>query len=141
MANDIQKFDANQFAVTSGHICTINHDTIEGKIEIAAAVNSGKSMKDLVGETLRVVNVVTTPGVRSRTGEACTNTYLVCEDGTTYCTQSQGIADSIKVIVAAFTDKEGNFISPISKGVGIRIDSEELSNGNTIKKAIPVFLN
>jgi len=129
------------FQIPTGHICTIDMSTLDGKLAVAAALNGAVTMKDKVGEVLLVTNFVTTPGVRSRTGEACTNTYLECDDGTVYFTQSDGIARSVKVIVGAFIDQNtGEFKNPVELGVGVRIDSQELPNGNTLKKAVPVRL-
>jgi hypothetical protein len=135
---DLVKYDEMNFNVPTGNICTIDLSDLEGTIKLATALNGSVSMKDKVGEILRVTDIVTVPGVRSRTGEACTNTHLICDDGTVYFTQSDGIARSVKVLLAAFTDKQtGRFISPVSRGVGFKVMEQKLDNGNTLKTMIP----
>lgn len=125
------------FAIPEGFICTIDTTDIKGKVSLVNAVNSAVSSKTITGDVLRVVNVVTTPGARARTGEACTNTYLLCEDGTTYFTQSDGVARSIALIVAAFTDViTRQFTNPVELGFGVKIIEEEMPNGNTLKKCV-----
>lgn len=135
--NDNAIASTNDFAIPEGFICTIDTTDINGKVSLVNAVNSAVSSKDVTGDVLRVVDIVTTPGVRSRTGEACKNTYLVCEDGTTYFTQSDGVARDIALIVAAFTDRVTNkFINPVELGFGVQILETQLANGNTLKKCV-----
>ena len=133
--------DNSDFAIPNGYICTVDLTTLDGKLALANALNGAVSMKDMVDVTLRVVDIVTTQGVRSRTGEACTNSYFICEDGTVYFSQSDGIARSLKVLVAIFTDPvTQEFTNPVSLGVGIQIREQTLVNGNTLKTAVPVKL-
>lgn len=125
------------FAIPNGYICTIDTTDINGKVSLVNAVNNAVSSKTITDDVLRVVNVVTTPGERSRTGEVCKNTYLLCEDGTTYFTQSDGVSRSIALIVAAFTDPVTHqFTNPVELGFGIKIVEEEMPNGNTLKKCV-----
>ena len=132
--------NAADLEIPNGYISTVDYSTVSGKIELAQAINGAVSSTEVTGETLRVKNVVTTPGARSRTGEACTNTYLICEDGTTYFTQSDGIANDIKLLVSLFIDADGNFNSFVDEGVGLKIIEKKLSSGNTLKGIIPVEL-
>lgn len=139
--SNIPAINGADFNIPEGHICTLDISNLDGKLALASALNGAVSMKDKSGSVLRVTNIITTPGARSRTGEACTNTYLECDDGTVYFTQSDGIARSVKVIVAAFVDPfTGQFANPVELGVGIKIEEQKLDNGNTLKKAIPVKL-
>ena len=129
------------FNIPKGYICTLDIDTIEGKIALANALNGAVSMRDKVGETLRVTNIVTTKGARSRTGEECINTYLICDDDIVYFTQSDGIASAAKVIVALFTDKNTlKFNNPVELGVGLQVRETEMASGNTLKTIVPVML-
>lgn len=133
--------NTSDFEIPRGYICTLDITTIEGKMALATALNGAVSMRDMVDETLRVTNIVTTQGSRARTGEECVNTYLICEDGTVYFSQSDGIARSVKVLVALFTDQNTNtFINPVSQGVGFMVKEQELNNGNTLKTVVPVKL-
>ena len=146
MGNEITKTENNTVATTTfnlptGFICTIDTSTLNGKLLVAQAINGATSMKDIPnGEVLRITNFITTEGTRSRTGEPCTNTYLVTEDGEILFTQSEGIAKSLPIIIGMFVDNEG-FHNPVEMGCGMRLVIEELSNGNTLKKLVPVALN
>lgn len=129
------------FQIPRGYICTLDITTIEGKMALATALNGAVSMRDKINEPLRVVNIVTTQGARARTGEECVNTYLVCEDGTVYFSQSDGVARSVKVLVALFTDPTTNeFMNPVEQGVGFMVKEQALQNGNTLKTVVPVKL-
>ena len=131
----------NDFAIPQGFICTLDIATIDGKLQLATALNGAVTMSDKVDEVLRVTDIVTTQGERSRTGEICTNTYLICDDGNVYFSQSDGIARSIKTFVALFTDKNtGEFMSPVEMGIGLVVKETKLPNGNTLKSIVPVKL-
>lgn len=142
--NDSQLATANvsDFKIPRGYICTLDITTIEGKMSLATALNGAVSLRDKVGETLRVTNFVTTQGVRARTGEECINTYLICDDGTVYFSQSDGIARSVKVLVGLFIDASTEtFMNPVELGVGVMVKEQTLQNGNTLKTAVPVKLS
>lgn len=129
------------FQIPRGYICTLDITTIEGKMDLATALNGAVSMRDKTNEPLRVVNIVTTQGARARTGEECVNTYLICEDGTVYFSQSDGVARSVKVLVALFTDPNTNeFMNPVEQGVGFMVKEQTLQNGNTLKTVVPIKL-
>ena len=131
----------NTFAIPNGHICTFDVSTLQGKMTLAKALNGAVSMRDMTGKVIPVVDVVTTDGVRSRTGESCINTYLISEDGTVYFSQSDGIARSVRILVGLFTDADTlEFTSPASLGVGFLIQEQKLQNGNTLKNMIPAEL-
>lgn len=116
-------------------ICTFDTTTIEGKIKLTNALNGAVTMRDKVGETLRVVDIITKPGVRNRTGEVCVNTYLIVEDGTVYFSQSDGIAESVRnMATLVFVDPTtGIFVPPIEYNVGFVIREQVTQNGNTRK--------
>lgn len=133
--------NTSDFEIPRGYICTLDITNLEGKMQLATALNGAVSMKSKIDEPLPVVNVVTTQGVRSRTGDECVNTYLICEDGTVYFSQSDGIARSVKVLVALFIDPDTKrFMNPVEQGVGFMVKEQELSNGNTLKTVVPVKL-
>lgn len=138
--NQLATNDSN-FEIPRGYICTLDITNIKGKMQLATALNGAITMKDKVGEALRVTDIVTTQGARARTGEECVNTYLVCEDGTVYFSQSDGVARSVKVLVALFTDPEtGRFTNPVEQGIGFMVKEQSLPNGNTLKTVVPVEL-
>ena len=133
--------NGSNFEIPRGYICTLDITNINGKMQLATALNGAVSMKDKVGEVLRVVDIVTTQGVRARTGEECVNTYLICDDGNVYFSQSDGIARSVKVLVALFTDPEtGRFTNPVEQGIGMTVKEQMLNNGNTLKTLVPAQL-
>ena len=137
--NEIQ--GGSDFDIPRGYICTLDITTIDGKMQLATALNGAVSMREKVGEVLRVTDIVTTQGVRSRTGEECVNVYLICEDGTVYFSQSDGIARSVKVLVALFTNPDTQkFMNPVKMGVGMVVKEQTLQNGNTLKTVVPVKL-
>ena len=130
------------FAIPRGYICTLDTSNIEGKMQLAKALNGAITMKDKVGQVIAVTDVVTTSGTRARTGEECTNTYLICEDGTVYFSQSDGIARSVKVLVALFTNPDTlEFMNPVEMGIGFMIKEQPLPNGNTLKTVVPEMLS
>lgn len=133
--------NASEFDIPRGYICTLDITTIKGKMQLAKALNGAITMKDMVNVPLRVTDVITTEGTRARTGEQCVNTYLVCDDDSVYFSQSDGIARSVKVLVALFTDPNtGRFTNPAEQGVGFMIKEQNLPNGNTLKTIVPVEL-
>lgn len=134
---NVENTNKPSYETVDGHICTVKTDDIKGKITVANAFHTAISMADKVGEILRVKDFITKDGIRSRTGEVCTQTYLICDDGTVYFTQSEGIArDAEELIHYIFTDKNGDFISPISVGFGFKVIETKLNNGNTLKSLV-----
>ena len=133
--------NASDFEIPRGYICTLDISTIQGKMQLATALNGAESMREQINVPLRVTDIVTTQGTRSRTGEECVNTYLVCDDGKVYFSQSDGIARSVKVLVALFADPAtGKFMNPVEQGVGFMVKEQSLQNGNTLKTVVPVEL-
>lgn len=145
MANEIMATNGNNamavsenkadFEIPRGFICTVDVTTMEGKLDVMNALNGSTALSEHEGETLLVKNIVTTQGVRSRTGETCTNTHLILADGTTLFSQSDGVARSVKVLVALFTV---NGVCDFGEGIPVKLVSQQLNNGNTLKTLVPV---
>lgn len=111
---------------------TLALDTIEGKKATLNAVNNSDSLNDYMETPLEVVGIITTPGVRKSRQQGapdvqCQNTYLVCADGKSYMSQSQGIARSANLLHAMFTPEE------IAAGLKLKCVNKSLKNGNTLK--------
>lgn len=128
---------AIDFAPVQGYINTCDLDTLDGKMRSANAINSAVSLNDHVGEVLRVVDVITMPGIRKgRNGQAdtpCQNTYLIDADGVTYFSQSDGVKRSINTTMSIFkTCDAGKGYLPLA------CKSDVLPNGNTIKTLVIV---
>ncbi len=144
MANEIMQANENNALATSenksdfeiprGFICTVDITTMEGKLDVMNALNGSTALSEHEGETLMVKNIVTTAGVRSRTGEACTNTHLILADGTTLFSQSDGVKRSVEVLVALFTI---NGVCDFGDGIPVKLVSQKLNNGNTLKTLVP----
>lgn len=145
MANEIMNVNENNVLATSentadfeiprGYICTVDITTIEGKLDVMNALNGSTALAEHEGETLLVKDIVTTQGTRSRTGEVCTNTHLILADGTTLFSQSDGVKRSVEVLVALFTV---NGVCDFGEGIPVKLVSQQLNNGNTLKTLVPV---
>lgn len=113
-------------ANNSEYICTIAADSFEGAKSIANAINASNSLADYGDKIFTVVDIMTMPGVRAKTGEPCTQTYFILSDGTSLFTQADGIARSVKALI--------KIIGPwIHEGVDMRVKSTPTRNGNTVK--------
>lgn len=128
---------AIDFSPVQGFVNTCDLGTLDGKMRSANAINSAVSLNDHVGEVLRIVDVITMPGVRKgRNGQAdtpCQNTYLIDADGVTYFSQSDGVKRSINTTMSIFrTCDAGKGYLPLA------CKSDVLPNGNTIKTLVIV---
>lgn len=125
---DTKEIQATSFdeVMSSDFICTVDTDTVEGKKVAANALNAAVSLKELGDKKFKLVNVITTPGTRSQTGEDCINTYLIDVKGNAYFTQSTGILRSAKNLAAVFN---GDF----GEGIDVQVVSNPTNTGNTIK--------
>lgn len=118
---------AQNTAVSYRYICTMDNSTFEGKRAIVNARNSALSLSGCGVESLTVIGVYITPGVRSQTGQKCANIYLFGKDGNTYFTQSQGIYRSVLDIYDMFPD----FNAP--DGITVVVKQTPLSGGRFTK--------
>lgn len=125
--NELANTDAMEFNIPSGYICTVDRTTRDGTIKVANALSDAVSLKEIGDKHFKLVDVLTTPGVRSRTGEVCTNTYLIDADNNMYMTQSDGIKRSAQQIVGLFNGDFGE------DGIEVGVIEKKLNNGNTLK--------
>ena len=123
------------FEVPVGYICTVDITTMEGKLDVMNALNGAEALSKHEGETLMVKDIVTTQGVRSRNGDVCVNTHLLLADGTALFSQSDGVARAVRNLVALFTV---NGVCDFGDGIALRLTSQVLNNGNTLKTLVPV---
>lgn len=119
--------DAVELNIPNGYICTVDRTTREGTIKIANALSDAASLAEIGDKHFNLVDVITTPGVRTRTGEVCTNTYLIDSDGNIYMTQSDGLKRSAQQIVGLFNSDFGE------DGIEVAVIEKKLNNGNTLK--------
>ena len=125
--NELANTDAVEFNIPSGYICTVDRTTREGTIKVANALSDAVSLKEIGDTHFNLVDVLTTPGVRSRTGEVCTNTYLIDSADNMYMSQSDGIKRSAQQIVGLFNGDFGE------DGIEVAVIEKKLNNGNTLK--------
>lgn len=108
----------------------------ETKKLVVNAMNNAESLSDHEGETLNVIGVFTKPGIRRARDKngvdtPCTNTTLVCEDGTAYFSQSEGVRNAADNFMAAGLFDEGEIVP-------MKLVSSKLPNGNTRKTLVLV---
>lgn len=119
--------DTVELNIPDGYICTVDRTTREGTIKVANALSDAASLAEIGDTHFKLVDVITTPGVRTRTGEVCTNTYLIDGDGNIYMTQSDGLKRSAQQIVGLFNGDFGE------DGIEVAVIEKKLNNGNTLK--------
>lgn len=137
--------DIEQKSSVTGFVNTYDLTTYEGKIKTLQATNNAAPLNGHEGEVLEVVDIITMSGIRKGRNGApdtqCQNTYLVTkpdENGSSTCyfTQSDGIARDVNMIVAMFPDVGK---STVDGHLNLTVRIEQLGNGNTIKRLVPIF--
>lgn len=128
---DTQLATLNNDLYTPSQYSTLNATTVEAKKIAANAANSARSLAQVEGQVLNVVGIITRPGVRRSRAQGvpdspCTNTYLVCEDGTAYFSQSEGVRRSADTFMQMGLFDDGEVIS-------MKLIANKMSNGNTFK--------
>lgn len=103
---------------------------------VVNAMNNAESLSCHEGETLNVIGVFTKPGIRRARDKngvdaPCTNTTLVCDDGTAYFSQSEGVRNAADNFMAAGLFEEGEIVP-------MKLVSSKLPNGNTRKTLVLV---
>lgn len=134
MSNAITKMDNNANIIPEGAFNTVDMTTFDGAMKVTNAINNSQSLaeydEDNGNPVMNVVDIVLTPGVRkSRDGGEdvpCEDTRLILADGTSLLSQSGGIARSARFIA-------GFLGASLHDGVLVRVVSQKLRNGNTIK--------
>lgn len=125
--NKLANTDTVELNIPSGYICTVDRTTREGIIKVANALSDAVSLKEIGNKHFRLMDVITTPGVRSHTGEICTNTYLIDTDDNMYMTQSDGIKRSAQQIVGLFNGDFGE------DGIEVSVVEKKFNNDNILK--------
>lgn len=119
-------------ATNSAYICTVNADTDEGKIAIMTALNGAESLKNHLNEVIELSGIITMEGVRSQSGEICTNNYLLAADGKAYFSQSSGVTRSLMVINQLWGAKFAD-----GGTVNVKCVQQNLGNGHTLNTIVP----
>ena len=99
-------------------------------------MNNAESLSDHEGKTLNVIGVFSKPGIRRARDKngvdtPCTNSTFVCEDGTAYFSQSEGVRNAADNFMAAGLFEEGEIVP-------MKLVSSKLPNGNTRKTLVLV---
>lgn len=110
-------------------------DTATRKL-VVNAMNNADSLADHADEVLNVIGVFTKPGIRRARDKngfdtPCTNTTLICEDGTAYFSQSEGVRNAADNFMAAGLFDEGDIVP-------MKLVVSKLPNGNTRKTLVLV---
>jgi len=128
--------DVVGFEIPDGYICTLDRNTVEGKLDIMNALNGAESLADHVGEVFDLKGFITTPGVRAVSHNDCTNTYLVMADGSTFMSQSDGVATCVRNLAAIFRQEDGTVKLGEDGTLPICCIEIPLKNGKTMKKLV-----
>lgn len=121
---------------TPSQYSSIKPSDTESRKLVVNAMNNAESLSDHEGETLEVIGVFTKPGIRRARDKngvdtPCTNTTLVCVDGTAYFSQSEGVRNAADNFMAAGLFDEGEVVP-------MKLISSKLPNGNTRKTLVLV---
>jgi hypothetical protein len=121
---------------TPASYSSIQVTDIETKKLVVNAMNCAESLSDHEGETLEAIGIFTKPGIRRARDKngvdtPCTNTTLVCADGTAYFSQSEGVRNAADNFMAAGLFDEGEVVP-------MKLVSSKLPNGNTRKTLVLV---
>lgn len=121
---------------TPASYSSIKATDTETKKLVVNAMNNAESLSDHEGETLNVIGVFTKPGIRRARDKngvdtPCTNTTIVCEDGTAYFSQSEGVRNAVDNFMAAGLFDEGEIVP-------MKLISSKLPNNNTRKTLVLV---
>lgn len=121
---------------TPSQYSSIMPSDMETRKLVVNAMNNAKSLSDHEGETLNVIGVFTKPGIRRARDKngvdmPCTNTTLVCSDGTAYFSQAEGVRNAADNFMAAGLFEEGEIVP-------MKLVSSKLPNGNTRKTLVLV---
>lgn len=116
------------FNIPDGFICTVDTTTDEGAINAANALGAAESLSAYDKKEFTVVDVITKPGIRAVSEEACTDVILILKDGTCLFSQSVGILNSVQFMVAACG------LEKIHRGVRVQLAEITTRGGNTLKQ-------
>lgn len=104
----------------------------ENRVRMFNARNNATSLKSIGDKAINIVDVMTTIGIRTRSGSACQNTYLFTDDGVVYFTQSNGIGKTVNELVDMI---DGDFSHNTTSGyVKVQMKEISLSGNRTYKQ-------
>lgn len=106
MSTDITtRTDVNAQIVETGLFSTVNAETMEGKAAVYRALNDATPLRDVVGETLSIKDIIV-QRVEVETDEGDVveqpRTSLIASDGAAYSATSNGVFSAVKNILGIF---------------------------------------
>ena len=106
MSTDITtRTDVNTQIAETGIFSTVDAKTMEGKAAVYKALNSATPLRDVVGETLSVKDVIVQRvDVETDEGDVVEQprTSLITSDGAAYSATSNGVFSAVKNILGIF---------------------------------------
>lgn len=119
--------------------CTLKLNSSDNVKLVANAVNAADSLADTEGEDLPVIGVMCRPGIRrarskNQADTPCTDTILMCADGSAYFSKSEGVRRAIDNFVALGLFDIADADNPIT----MKVEEIELQGGNTMKTLVLV---
>lgn len=116
---------------------TIKAETVQDRLTIASMLTAAESLNGHEGQEFTLRQVFFKPGVRKgRDGDpdkACSDTYLLTDDGIVYFTKSAGVNRSVRNILMCLPDLNA------PDGVRVKVDIINLGGGRTYKQLKPVY--
>lgn len=133
---DITIAGGNGITYAPSNYSSLQPTDSESRKLVVNAMNNAQSLAEHEGEVLSVIGVFTKAGVRRARDKngvdaPCTNTTIVCSDGSAYFTQSEGVRNAVDNFMAANLFADG-------EPVEMRLVSAKLPNGNTRKTLVLV---
>lgn len=133
---DITIAGGNGITYAPSNYSSLQPTDAESRKLVVNAMNNAQSLAEHEGEVLSVIGVFTKSGVRRARDKngvdaPCTNTTIVCSDGSAYFTQSEGVRNAVDNFMAANLFADG-------EPVEMRLVSSKLPNGNTRKTLVLV---
>lgn len=137
MADEIIKADDNAELYVPSNYSSFSdiEPSQEQRMMVANALNNAESLAEHEDEVLAVIACMTKPGVRRarQKGDVdhpCTDSILICADGTAYFSKSEGVRKALDNFMAC-----GIFTGDIVK---IKMVSKKIQGGNTMKTLVLV---
>lgn len=120
-------------AYTPGNASTLQIIDKDTRKVVLNAANNAQSLAKIGDRMLDVIGIIMKPGIlRGRNGnpdQPCTDTILVCADGSAYMSKSEGIRKAAENFV-------NNGVFEDGEPVPMHVYAYDTANGNTIKTLV-----
>lgn len=137
MADEIMKAtDSTDLYIPSNYSSISDTEpTQEQRVMVANALNNAESLAEHEDEVLEVIACMTKPGVRRArqkgdSNHPCTDSILICADGSAYFSKSEGVRKALDNFMAC-----GIFTGEVVK---MKMQSKRIQGGNTMKTLVLV---